>query len=78
MDAETRELMERASRGSAAAQRELAARFFYARGVERSVAEATGWLLLAAITGDDGAKHLLRVLCRRNMLRVSVPMRALE
>lgn len=78
MDADVRQLMEQASRGSAAAQRDLAARFFYGRGVERSVAEATGWLLLAAINGDDGARYLLRQLCSRNMLDIPIPRRAFD
>ncbi|HRJ78419.1 MAG: sel1 repeat family protein [Planctomycetaceae bacterium] len=78
MDAEVRQLMEQASRGHPASQRELAARFFYGRGVERSVAEATGWLVLAALGGDEGAKHLLRQLCTRNMLNIPLPRRALD
>jgi TPR repeat protein len=64
----TRQLMEQASRGNAAAQRELAHCFFYGRGVKRSVVEALGWLLLAARAQDSGALNLVCELCRRNIL----------
>jgi TPR repeat protein len=65
MDAEVRQLMESASRGDTASQRDLAERFYYGRGVERSVAEAAAWIVLAALNGDDGARYLLCQLCLR-------------
>lgn len=76
MNAEVRQLMESASRGSAASQRELAERFYYGRGVERSVAQAMGWLMLAAKNGDDGASFLVCQLCRRGILRVAMDSRS--
>ncbi len=77
MNAEVKQLMELASRGTPSAQRDLAERFYYGRGVERSIAEAIAWLLLAATNGDDQAKHLLRLLCKRGILKIPVPRKAL-
>jgi len=76
MNAEVRQLMESASRGSAASQRELAERFYHGRGVERSVAQAMGWLMLAARNGDDGANYLVCQLCKRGILRVAIGSRS--
>jgi TPR repeat protein len=76
MNAKVRNLMEQASRGSAAAQRQLAECFYYGRGTKRSVAEAVAWLMLAAVNGDADAKHLVCSLCNRGMLRVTVPHKA--
>ena len=77
MDAEVKQLMELASRGTPSAQRDLAERFYYGRGVERSIAEAIAWLLLSASNGDVQAKHLLRLLCQRGILKMPVPRKAL-
>jgi TPR repeat protein len=72
MNAEVRQLMESASRGHAPSQRELAERFFRGQGVERSVAQAYGWLSLAARNGDDSASYLMCELCRRGILGVAI------
>ena len=75
MNAQVRQLMESASRGNAASQRELSERFYYGRGVERSVAQALGWLMLAARNGDDAANYLVCQLCKRGILRVAMGSR---
>jgi len=67
--------MEKASRGDAAAQRELAARLYYGRGIERSVPQAMGWLMLAARNGDSGANNLVCELCKRGILNVAMAPR---
>lgn len=78
MNGRARQLMESASRGDAAAQRELAERFFRGDGVTRSVAEALGWLFLAARNGDEGARFLLGELCRRGIFGAAMAVTCQE
>jgi TPR repeat protein len=76
MNAQVRQLMESASRGNAASQRELAERLYYGRGVKRNVSQAIGWLMLAAKNGDEGANFLVCQLCKRGILPVAMAWRS--